>query len=124
MAGEELGLEERELTDADFDVEQGVGHFLALAADVGLHERLAAAGGEFDGAPVARDEVAGTELLAVDQGDDQAVGHERAELLDEVESQARPAGPVDVEEAHVGVEPGGRQRGDAVVSHEGVNEGQ
>ena len=46
VAGEELGLEEGELADADLDVEQRVRHFLALAADVGLHERLAAVGRE------------------------------------------------------------------------------
>ncbi len=101
-----------------------MGHFLALAGDVGLDKRLAAVGSQFDRAAVSRDEIAGAELLAVDEGEDEAIGHERAELLDEIEREAGTTGTVDVQEADVGIEPGGCQRRDAVVSHQGVSEGQ
>ena len=82
-----------------------MGHFFSLSRDIGLHERLTAVGGQLDGAAVAVAEVGGPELLTVDQGKHEAIRDQGAELLDQVERQARPTRTVGVQEPDVRVQP-------------------
>ena len=122
MTGEELCLEERELSNTYLGAEHWVGHLLALSRDVRLHEGLTAVGGQLDGAAVAVAEVGAAELLTVDQGEHEAIRDQRAELLDQVEREARPTRTVGMEEAYVRVQACGGQGGGTVVCHQGVNE--
>ncbi len=64
------------------------------------------------------------DLLAVDKGYGEAVGQPGTELLPEVQGQGGPAWAVGMEEADEGTQAGAGQGGNAVVPHEGVEEGE
>ena len=124
VAGEEAGLDREELLEADFLLEQGMVQFSLFAFLPSLDDFSSAFVGELDGAAFAFIKMFGLDLLAVDEGDGEAVGEPGAEFFHEVERGCRPAGPGGVEPADVGVEPGGGEGGETVVAQEGVEKGE
>ncbi len=115
-------MKEGKLANANRILEKGVRHFFALAGDEGLNQGLTSIGGQFDCSAIAGCKVFGTNLLTIDQGKNETIGNECAELLDEVEGQAGPTGAIGMEKSDIGVEAGGHERCAAIVGEERVDE--
>lgn len=91
---------------------------------VGFDKGFASFGGKFDSTALAHGEVAGLNLLAVDEGDGEAVSKPGAEFFHEVEGKGRAVGTFGVKEADEGVKTGNGEGTDAIVSDESVKEGK
>ena len=74
-------------------------------------EGLSGGIGHLDGPAIPEFEIAGDDLLAVDQGQHEPVGNQGAELFHQVQGEGRFSGPVGMEEADGGVQPGRRTGG-------------
>ncbi len=81
-------------------------------------------GGQFHGAAFAELEIVWGELLPVDERDGEAVGQPGAEFFHEVEGEGRAVCPFGVEESDEWIEPCDGECGNAIVSDEGVEEGE
>lgn len=94
----------------------------ALALLIGGEHAFAGVVVHVYGTAFAALEAGGLDLLAVDQGQDQAIGQERAQFLHQVEGQARAAGTVPVQEADRRVQAHPLQGRGYVVGQQGVEE--
>src|SRR5690606_15544456 len=105
-------------------LKEGMQPLLLLALLPGGKHGLAAVLGKPDGAAVSSLKIAGTKLTPVEKRQREPVSQNGPQLLHQVERQARPSGPVAVEEADGRIESHAFGRAATVVGEQGVEEGQ
>lgn len=104
MAREDAGLNDGQESGGDIPSGKGVFPGLGLPVLPCRDDDLAAFVGEADCSAGCGLEVSGSELTAVEKGENEAVGENGAELFHEVEGEGRLAGADAVEETDVWVE--------------------
>lgn len=122
MPGKEKRLDMEEHADGYAFLKERVADLLLLALLPGDEEGLAAVVVHFDGPGGGRLEALAIDLPEIDQGEDNPVGEEGAELLHEVEGEAGASGPKGMVEAHLRVEADGLERPDGVMGEDCVDE--
>ena len=124
MPGQNPGLDERHLCHTKILVQQRVVQFLLFSFLIGFDDPLAAGIGEFHGATFTDRKIAGADLLPVDQRDGQPVAQPGPEFFHQIQCQRRAIGPVHVQKPDKRIQAGRRQSSDAVVTDQGIKEGE
>ena len=75
--------------------------------------------GKLHGTALSLVKVPGLDLAAIDQGQRQPLRQTGPELFHQVQSTSRPPRPRGMKPPDVWVQPGGRQRGQTIVAHQG-----
>ena len=124
VAGKQKGLGVEEQADGDRFAEKRVLDFLLLALLPRGEDFLAAVVGEEHGSAFVGAKMLGTDLLAVDEREGEAVSEGRAKLLHEVEGEAIAAGAVAMEVADGGIESMCGEGAGGVETEKGVEVGE
>lgn len=124
ITGKHAGLDEGKLRNAQVLIEQGVVEFFLFSFLVGFDDEFASGVGEFNGSAFSLVEVCLRNLLAVDQGDGKSVCEPGAKFFHDVKCKGGAVCAVDMEEADKGIESGGGECCNAIVTNECVEEGE